>query len=92
MGLFVVAMSPCVKVCSTADTEVPMPALSVPAPDSDEAYMAANSARPDLAPTVFTLATLLPITSRFLAAAFSPESPCWKLICDAPGRSGYSLR
>jgi hypothetical protein len=26
------------------------------------------------------LATLLPITSRFLLVALSPERPCWKLM------------
>src|SRR5258706_532510 len=43
-------------------------------------YMSPNSAREPLAPIVFALATLLPITSRFLLDAFSPDRPCWKLM------------
>ncbi len=40
------------------------------------ATMLANSVREALKPTVPELAMLWPITSRFLLAAFRPESPC----------------
>ena len=55
---------------------LPMPAVEPPPPVRLVAYASANSAREDLNPTVLVLATLLPITSRLRAAAFSPESPC----------------
>src|SRR5690606_23774577 len=43
----------------------------------------ANSARDAFAPIVLLLATLLPMTSRLRAAAFSPLNPCWKDIRDS---------
>src|SRR5258706_10021720 len=70
-------MLPCVNCCVTACRFTPMPMLL---PLIALAYMSANSARDDLAPKVLALATLLPITSRFLLDAFRPDRPCWKLM------------
>src|SRR5205814_8642397 len=74
------AMLPCVNCCDTADRVTPMPIALAPAPFIALAYMSENSARDAFAPKVLALATLLPITSRFLLVALSPERPCWKLM------------
>src|SRR5438105_1884842 len=73
-------MLPCVNCCDTPDIDTPMPIALAPAPFIALAYMSENSARAAFAPKVLELATLLPITSRFLLVALSPERPCWKLI------------
>ena len=80
IGFSVVDTLPCVNCCATADSVVPMPTVLVPEPFSAVAYTAANSARAVFAPKVLALAMLLPMTSRFLLEAFSPDRPCWKLM------------
>ncbi|MNT62485.1 hypothetical protein D3C72_2002100 [compost metagenome] len=55
-----------------------MAATFTPRPTRELAYTSANDVVDDLKPTVPELAMLLPMTSRFCAAAFKPLNPCPK--------------
>jgi hypothetical protein len=75
-GLEVTLMLPWPNCGSTAVRAVPMPTELPPPPESELANTSAKLACAPLKPAVFELATLLPITSRFFAAALRPERPC----------------
>jgi hypothetical protein len=57
-------------------------ATCTPKPTRELAYTSANVAEPALKPTVPEFAMLLPMTSRFCAAAFKPLRPCPKPMFD----------
>src|SRR5512135_2168538 len=78
--LFVVLILPWVNCCATVSSLDPMPICAAPAPDRAAANTSPNCACDCLNPTVFALATLLPITSRSLEAEFNPLNPCVKLM------------
>ncbi len=78
-------MLPWVNCCATSATLEPMPTWLAPAPVSEFAKTSANCACAVLNPTTVALATLLPITSRFLLDVFNPLSPDWNAIsCPLP--------
>ena len=77
----VMVMLPWPNCCATAETSTPMPALLPPAAPMAEATISANSAREALNPVVLVLAMLWPITSRFLLAAFRPETLLKPMVC-----------
>ena len=79
-GLLVTEMLPWVNCWATLASFEPMPIWPAPAPVSEFANTSANWAWAPLKPTTEALATLLPITSRFLLDVFSPLNPDWNPI------------
>ena len=67
---------PLLMFCVTAATLTPIPGVVVEMPYRELPYISANSVREPLKPTVLALATLLPMVSSWVEAAFKPLKPC----------------